>query len=83
MMDLEERAEQIRNKIRLEGRIEGERSALLRVIISRRIVLSPRQFFRIKVCDDSNTLQYWLQRAATATIEAEIFASQAVHSDAK
>ena len=82
-MNLFERAEKFRADVKQEGKLEGERIALLLVVASRRIALDPEQRARISECDDALTLQRWLQNAATASTSVEVFASRSPHPDAE
>jgi hypothetical protein len=88
LMDVFELAEQYRTELKREARVEGRaegraegavktaRTALLLVIGSRKITLTPEEQARIDACSDEAALQDWLQNAANATTAAEVFAAR-------
>jgi hypothetical protein len=61
---------------RAEGRAEGMRAAIERVLAARSLPLSEVGRARLASCVDAATLTRWLERAATATSEAEVFAGE-------
>jgi predicted transposase/invertase (TIGR01784 family) len=58
------------------GRTEGLRAAIERVLAARSVILSEVGRTRLAACADSATLTRWLERAATAASEAEVFAGE-------
>jgi hypothetical protein len=63
---------------RAEGRAEGEakglREAVTHVLAARKLALSELGRTRLASCTDVVVLTAWLERAATAASEAEVFA---------
>ncbi|MDP3220897.1 MAG: hypothetical protein Q8S73_42825, partial [Deltaproteobacteria bacterium] len=70
MRDLREEFER---RGKLEGKLEGEASALLRVLARRGITIDDGTRARVLACSDAATLDAWLDRAATAADAAEVF----------
>lgn len=62
-------------KGRVEGEVKGRAEALLLVLRSRGVDVSPELEQRILACADPAVLAAWLQRAATVTSTAELMAS--------
>jgi hypothetical protein len=58
------------------GRTEGLRAAIERVLVARALTLSEVGRARLAACTDSATLTRWLECAATASSEAEVFAGE-------
>ncbi|MBK6528245.1 MAG: hypothetical protein IPF99_01235 [Deltaproteobacteria bacterium] len=58
---------------KLEGKLEGEASALLRVLARRGIAIDDGMRARVLACSDAATLDAWLDRAATAADATEVF----------
>ena len=58
---------------RLEGRLEGEAAAILRVLARRGLVVGDEQRDRILACADLATLETWLDRAIVATSVDDVF----------
>jgi hypothetical protein len=58
-----------------EGRREGVRANLRRVLGQREIVLAPEDEARINACTDSATLRRWFERAVDAESAAEVLGS--------
>jgi len=63
-----------REQGRAQGRADGLRTAISAVMFARQLPLSESGRSRMASCSDVPTLTAWLQRAATASAEAEIFA---------
>lgn len=59
--------------LKAEGRAEGEARLLLLVADSRGLHLSEQDRRRILDCRDTDTLERWARRTATATTAEEIF----------
>ncbi len=59
---------------RAEGRVDGLRDALTHVLAARRLTLSEQGHVRLTSCTSVAVLTAWLERAATAGSEAEVFA---------
>ena len=57
-----------------QGEVKGLRVAITHVLGARSMPLSEVGRARLSVCADVATLTLWLERAATATSEAEVFA---------
>jgi len=57
------------------GRAEGLHVAITHVLSARALPLSELGRARLVACTDVATLTRWLERAATATSEAQVFAS--------
>jgi predicted transposase YdaD len=57
-----------------QGRADGLRAAIAAVMSARRLTLSEARRARMASCTDVSTLTAWLERAATASSEADIFA---------
>jgi hypothetical protein len=55
-----------------QGRVEGKRSALLRVLAQRGLALTPKEQERIAACDDVVTLDRWFDEALTAASAADV-----------
>jgi predicted transposase/invertase (TIGR01784 family) len=72
-------ADQLREEGRVEGlargRAEGLRVAISSVLGARSVILSELGSARVASCTDIATLTRWLERAATAASEGEVFAS--------
>jgi hypothetical protein len=66
------------DRLREEGRAEGEthalRAAIASIFDARSLVLSELGRARIAACVDVATLTRWVKRAAVAASEAEVFA---------
>ena len=73
--DVMNSAEQLREEVRAETRV-ALRAAITRVLGARTLSLSELGRTRLASCVDVATLTLWLERAATATTEAEVFASE-------
>ena len=73
--DVMNAADQLRQEGRAEGRAEGLRVAIVSVLGVRSVALSEVGRARVASCADVATLTRWLERAKTATDEAEVFAS--------
>jgi predicted transposase/invertase (TIGR01784 family) len=58
------------------GRTEGMRAAVERVLAARSLTLSEVAHARLMACTDSAKLTRWLERAATASSEGEVFAGE-------
>jgi hypothetical protein len=58
---------------RAEGRLEGEATAILRVLARRGRAVSDEQRVRILKCTDDAMLEAWLDRAIVATSIDEVF----------
>jgi hypothetical protein len=58
----------------VRGRAAGLREAIVHVLLARSLALSEVGRARLEGCDDIPTLTAWLERAATARSEAEVFA---------
>lgn len=56
-----------------EGRVEGHREALLRIIETRRLSLTGDQRARIETCTEKAVLDAWIARAITAPSSDAIF----------
>ena len=56
-----------------QGRAEGLRDALTHVLAARKLPVSELGRTRLASCNDMATLSVWLERAATAVSEAEVF----------
>lgn len=56
-----------------QGKLEGEASAILRVLVKRGLVVSAEQRDRILKCTDLAVLETWLDRAVVATTIEQIF----------
>jgi hypothetical protein len=56
-----------------QGRAEGLRKAITHVLTARALPLSELGRARLATCTDEATLTSWLERSATATVEADIF----------
>jgi predicted transposase YdaD len=63
-------------KGRAEGELRGLRVAVATTLSARAIPLSDAGRDRVASCDDVATLTRWLSRAATATSEADVFATR-------
>ncbi|MEU2722241.1 hypothetical protein [Streptomyces smyrnaeus] len=57
----------------LEGKAEGQRQSILRLLEMRGIPVSDSQRARINGCTDPQTLDHWLERAFSATRAEELF----------
>jgi predicted transposase/invertase (TIGR01784 family) len=73
--DVMNAAEQLIAQGREEGREEGLRDAIANVLEARALPLSEVGRARLASCTDFAMLTRWLKRAATASSEAEVFAS--------
>ncbi|MFI6040743.1 hypothetical protein ACIA8C_03850 [Nocardia sp. NPDC051321] len=64
-------------RLRAEGRAEGETSEVVRSILDildvRSIEVPPDAHLRITSCDDLDKLRSWLRRSATVASAAELF----------
>lgn len=73
-------SEEIRDEGRAQGQAEGQAAGrakgLLLVLEARGIALSDETRKEIADCDDSQLLDQWLRRAATATSAEEVFAEE-------
>jgi hypothetical protein len=58
---------------RNEGRAEGRAQALLTLLDARGLVMSAEQRAVVSACTDSERLDAWIRRAATAATAAEVF----------
>ena len=58
-----------------QGREDGLRTAIVRVLGARALPLSAVGRARVASCSEIATLTRWLERAATAASEADVFAS--------
>ncbi|MFF1922374.1 hypothetical protein ACFVW8_17615 [Streptomyces sp. NPDC058221] len=67
-------SEEIRDEGRDEGRVEGQAKGILLVLEARGVPLTDEARKRIADCNDSQLLDQWIQRAATATSTDEVFA---------
>jgi hypothetical protein len=56
------------------GVARGLRTAIVGVLEARSVPLGALSRARIETCDDATVLTRWLTRAASATVEAEVFA---------
>jgi len=56
------------------GRAEGRAAAILAVLAARQLTLNAEQRLRIESCNELETLDKWLSRAATVSNTAELFA---------
>jgi len=56
-----------------QGRAEWLRDAIAHVLSARVLPLSDAARARLAACSDVATLTAWLERAATATAEADVF----------
>ena len=72
----EQLIEQGRTEGRERGRAEGLREAITHVLAARSLPLSELGRARVASCADVAVLTVWLERAATATSEAEVFAAR-------
>lgn len=72
--DVVNAAEQLIEQGRAEGR-EGLRSAIAKALSARSVTLSEVGRARIWACTSIETLTQWLERAITATSEADVFAN--------
>jgi hypothetical protein len=66
--------EQLIEQGRERGRAEGLREAMTHVLTARSLPLSELGRARVASCADVALLTLWLERAATAASEAEVFA---------
>ena len=57
---------------KLQGRLEGEATAILRVLTRRGLPVSEEQRSRILACTDLAILEMWLDRAIAATSVDEV-----------
>jgi hypothetical protein len=57
-----------------QGEVNGLRAAITHVLAARSLPLSELGRARLTSCADVAVLTAWLERAATATSEAEVFA---------
>jgi hypothetical protein len=73
--DVVNAAEQLIEQGRAEGEQKGLRAAIISVLGARGLPLSEVGRARLTSCADASTLTRWLERAATATSEAAVFAS--------
>ncbi|MFI0859532.1 hypothetical protein ACH4RA_04505 [Streptomyces smyrnaeus] len=60
-------------KGKAEGKAEGQRRSILRLLEMRGIPVSDSQRARINGCTDPRTLDHWLERAFSATHADELF----------
>jgi hypothetical protein len=58
---------------RAEGRAEEARRILLTVLAARRVELSLDRRSVVERCADVNLVERWIERAAVATLEDEVF----------
>jgi hypothetical protein len=58
--------------VRDEGRAEGKVEALLKILQVRKLPISTAQREQILACQDLAQLDYWLERAVTATSVADV-----------
>ncbi len=54
-----------------QGRLAAERAAVRRVLTRRGLALGPEDEARIEACEDTATLERWLDQAVTAATVAE------------
>jgi hypothetical protein len=64
-------APEVREELLGEGRLEGERSSLRRVLARRRLPLTAEDGARIDACTELATLERWLEQAVDAASTAE------------
>ena len=57
----------------MEGRVEGEADALLRVLAARGIEVPEDVQARIRACTDVGQLNTWIDRAVAATSITDLF----------
>ena len=77
--DVMNAAEQLIEQGRTEGEIKGLRTAIAGVLETRRLVLSEVGRARLTSSADVAMLTRWLQRAVTASSEAQVFANSDAH----
>ncbi|WEH35334.1 hypothetical protein PZB75_19395 [Streptomyces sp. AM 4-1-1] len=63
-------------RLRSEGRVEGQAEAVLLILDRRGLPLTDEAVHRIRTCTDPDTLHHWLERAITATTTEELFAQE-------
>jgi hypothetical protein len=56
-----------------QGEVKGLRTAITHVLVARSLALSELGRARLTSCADAAVLTAWLERAATAASEAEVF----------
>jgi len=66
--------EQLMERGRVEGRIEGLRAAICTTLAARGLSMSERAQVRLGTCTDATRLTHWLARSAVATSENDVFA---------
>jgi hypothetical protein len=72
--DVMNAAQQLIEQGRADGRADGLREAISHVLAARKLPLSELGSARVASCTDVEALTAWLERAATAASEAEVFA---------
>ncbi|WP_299532230.1 hypothetical protein [uncultured Streptomyces sp.] len=60
-------------RLRDEGRVEGQAEFLLFALEDRGITVSPEAAARIRACRDSDTLRHWFRRASTTNSTDDLF----------
>ena len=72
--DVMNAAQQLIEQGRADGRADGLREAISHVLAARKLPLRELGSARMASCTDVEALTAWLERAATAASEAEVFA---------